>query len=61
MNFLDRLQSPTDRNLQRRWAARNLLRARDWVKENHPSLADAITAYLAEASVSRELDRALWG
>lgn len=36
-------------------------RARDWVKDNHPALADAIAAYLAEPSVARELDRALGG
>jgi hypothetical protein len=36
-------------------------RARDWVKDNHPALAEGISAYLAEPSVARELDRALGG
>jgi hypothetical protein len=34
-------------------------RARDWVRDNHPDLAQALEAYLSEPGVSRELDRAL--
>lgn len=34
-------------------------RDRDWVRDNHPALADAIAAYLAEPAVARELEQAL--
>ena len=34
-------------------------RGRDWVRETHPDLAQALDAYLSEPGVSREIDRAL--
>lgn len=34
-------------------------RGRDWVRENHPDLMQALDTYLSEPGVSRELDRAL--
>ena len=34
-------------------------RDRDWVRETHPGLAEALNTYLAEPAVARELERAL--
>ena len=34
-------------------------RGRDWVRDTHPDLAQALDDYLAEPGVARDLDRAL--